>query len=286
MGAHATLSSVVVGSLFLTLLAQSPAPTSASWTLHLSEVPTAIARAKLEGGKFTWSVETPFARNATKDPVVKVDAQGKDGKGRFPEGLWFMRKPAPGCVKGFDEVTGREGELCMEPDGRGKALGEKFSGAWGDDGILETLFIRGVQWRRGETAWTGKNPWVAGFPVTGEGKQVVVEGTPRFWQQSTQPRPVGKRGAKGDCLTLARAFLDANVKGAHELVMGLVVEGDKVWPHAWVRTMSDRVHLDPSVPAGETPDRIYVDLPFRQASQVYLDLLSGKAKVVRKAADP
>jgi hypothetical protein len=278
---------VVVGSLFLSLLAQSPpAPTSAAWTLRLNEVPTAIARATLEPGKFTWAVETPFARNAPREAVVKVDAQGTDARGRFPEGLWFMRRPAPGCVKGFDEVTGREGELCMEPDGRGTALGEKFSGAWGADGILETLFIRGVQWKRGEAAWNGKNPWVAGFAVTGEGQALVVEGDYRFSVAEKNPKSVGKRGAKGDCMTLARAFIEQAPKGKYEPVFGLAVEGDKVWPHVWVRTQSDRVHLEPSVPAGETADRTYVELLARQAPQLYLDLLAGKTRVVRKAASP
>ena len=48
-------------------------------------------------------------------------------------------------MKGFDEVSGREGDLCLEPDGRGQALGEKFSAAWSGDGVLESLVDGGAE---------------------------------------------------------------------------------------------------------------------------------------------
>jgi hypothetical protein len=272
---------VLAPLLALCLTQAAPEAATAVWTLELSGTPTAIARARLEGGRFTWFVETPFARGANPEVVVKVNAEGRDSKGRVPEGLWFMRRPQPGCVKGFDEVSGREGELCFEPDGRGTALGEKFSGSWGDDGVLETLFIRGIEWKRGASAWTGKNPWAAGFAVKGEEGALAVEGAARFWVQSVTPRPTGKRKSKGDCMTVARAAIDAAPRKL-QLVLGLAVEGDRVWPHAWTRQISSREHEDPSVPVGEVADRVYIELPIALASRVYLDLLSGNASVVRK----
>lgn len=255
---------------------------AAAWTLTLSEVPTAIARARLEGGTYTWAVETPFGRGKQSPVTVKVDAAGRDAKGRVPEGLWFFRRPKPGCVKGFDEVTGREGELCLEDDGHGTALGEKFRGTWGADGVLESLLIRGVEWRRGEHAWTGTNPWAEGFAVTGEGAQLAVEGVVRFWVLEEHPRPTGKRKVKGDCLTVAYRAIDEAPQGKLGLVRGLVIERGRAWPHAWVRHQSSRQMEDPSVPAGETADRVYVELPAARAAQAYLDLLSGRARVVRK----
>lgn len=268
--------------LSVALAQAAPGPEAAAWTLTLNEVPTAIARARLEGGTFTWAVETPFGRGKQSPATVKVDAQGRDARGRVPEGLWFFRRPKPGCVKGFDEVSGREGELCFEADGHGTALGEKFRGAWAADGVLESLLIRGVEWRRGEHAWTQANPWAAGFPVTGEGAQLVVEGGGKFSRPEANPRPSGRRKAKGDCLTLARQAIDGAPRGKLSLVLGLAVEGDRVWPHAWVRHVSGREIEDPSVPVGETADRAYIELPTAGAAQVYLDLLSGRARVVRK----
>jgi hypothetical protein len=95
----------------------------------------------------------------------------------------------------------------------------------------------------------------------------VVEVVP-----SGQPGEVGR----ARCLVLAR---EAAGRGpGRAVVLGLVIEGDRAFPHAWVR--SGGADEDPSRLPGDRPGR-YLELPPGSAGRVYLELLDGARAVVR-----
>lgn len=269
----------------LVALVVAQAPEAAVWTLELGGVPAAVVRARREEGAFTWSVERLFRRADARSVKIAVDARGRDEKGRVPEGLWFWKRPAAGCVKGVDEVSGREGELCLEAGdggvGRGTALGAPFAAAWSSDGALARLEISGAVYTPG-AAWTGQDPWAAGLAI--EGKKGKLSLSPPLAGAALvdpPPRATGAAPVTEDCLALAGAEV-ALAAGKKEVVLGLVVEGDRAWPHAWVRALGSGAHEDPSVPAGERPARAYLALPAGSAGRVYLDLLNGRAKLARR----
>lgn len=278
----------MIGEALLALvLAQ--APDEAVWTLELGGVPAAVVRARREEGAFTWSVERLFRRADARSVRLAVDGRGRDAQGRVPEGLWFWKRPPPGCVQGVDEVSGRAGELCLEAFdggvGRGRALGAPFAAAWSRDGTLARLEVSGAVYTPG-AAWTGKDPWAAGLAVSGKkgslGLSPAVAGAALV---DPPPRATGAAPVTEDCLALAGVEV-ARAAGKKEVVLGLVVEGDRAWPHAWVRALGSGAHEDPSVPAGERPARAYLALPAGSAGRVYLDLLNGRTKLARPAPPP
>jgi hypothetical protein len=83
----------------------------------------------------------------------------------------------------------------------------------------------------------------------------------------------------GGCLAHARRFVAQAKAAGHdaELVLGLVVDGGRAYPHAWVR--AGGTELDPTlmrpVTAGEY-------LALDDAGQRYLELLEGTRRVVRR----
>jgi hypothetical protein len=99
-------------------------------------------------------------------------------------------------------------------------------------------------------------------------------------------------GTFNACLEMARAFrAEANKDRVRaEVVTGLLVEGDRALPHAWVRVITETgsLELDPSSLEQVTPER-YLTL-YRSADpaddaaggKVFLDLLAGRRGVVRK----
>src|SRR5687768_7444296 len=54
-------------------------------------------------------------RSSRREARFELDDAGRDVKsGRYPESLWVLRRSAVGCVPGIDELTSREGTLCVD----------------------------------------------------------------------------------------------------------------------------------------------------------------------------
>jgi hypothetical protein len=90
--------------------------------------------------------------------------------------------------------------------------------------------------------------------------------------------PVGVEPASGaDCLSAAKALMKAT-PGA-KLVLGVVTEVGRAWPHAWVQERSGR-NVDPTLPPDDPrlSSRRYLVFP-KDAGSLYLALLSGRAQV-------
>lgn len=206
---------------------------------------------------------------------------------------------------------------------RGSVMGEPFLARYGGDGRLLTLELRDARFIRVEEAKLPAPPdlFASGFPVFGEGEVLAVEPLSgveaespalperraRFTEREarglaqsvhrsfTERRPSaadlsgdGGGSEVGSCLAHAERFLArAREQGrAAELVLGLLAEGDRAYPHAWLRVwLSDgaRLELDPTSLA---PVARSTHLALGDAGGTLLDLMAGRARVSRAVRTP
>jgi hypothetical protein len=282
---------------------------TAAYEFRLLGTPVGRVELQLEKGKFTYRSRQWFnrgGRESLEGRVVTLSAT----KTPRPASLLFWHKPGDGCRKAKDELTGKVGRLCAELQGtKGEFLGKPWEATYSGKPLrLESLKVGDAEYVRlpedevkapAPPDFSGE-----GFRVDGyEGRPQVEPPmklepfTPDRWNSKKAQALAEKVHADGAgnsnaCLELARAFRgEANRSAVRaEVVTGLLVEGDRALPHAWVRviTESGPLELDPSSLEQVTPDR-YVTL-FRSADpaddaaggKVFLDLLAGRRGVVRK----
>ena len=90
------------------------------------------------------------------------------------------------------------------------------------------------------------------------------------------PKPSGENE---DCLAAAHAWVKAHEE--FEVVLGLIEDGGRGWPHAWVKHRTSGEELDPSRPQTADASPRYLALPTEQAARVYLDLLGKRRALLR-----
>ena len=158
------------------------------------------------------------------------------------------------------------------------SLGKKFTARY-RNGRLDRLEFAQSQFVRSDQPIDFKDPFGEGFPILGKGSALglspPLEGT-------HLSHPTALQTPQEDCLRAAREFL-ADHGLNWELVLGLIEDDGRGWPHAWVRHRTTRQELDPSrsASAGEPPR--YLALPADRAAQVYLELLGKQRALVRVA---
>jgi hypothetical protein len=226
-----------------------------------------------------------------------------------PASLVLWQRPGDGCRKVKDELTGKVGRLCASGQGsRGELMGQAWEATYaGKPKRLETLKLGDAEFQRVTEKGAAPSPpdlSGGGFHVDGYAGRPVVDPPlapftfrPERWTAKAARALAEKVHAEGKeqvdaCLALARAFrAEANRDHVRaEVVTGLLVEGDRAFPHAWVRveTEGGPLELDPSSLEPVTPER-YVTL-FRSADPAddaaggapFLDLLSGRRGILRK----
>lgn len=291
------------------LLAAGGRAETAAYEFRLLGTPVGRVELQLEKGKFTYRSRQWFNRGG------RESLQGRSvtlaaSKAPRPASLLLWHRPGDGCRKAKDELTGKVGRLCAEAQGtRGEFLGQRWEATYAGKPLrLETLRLGDAEYVRlsGDAAKAPAPPDLSaeGFRVDGyEGRPQVDPPvklepfTPDRWS-GKQAKALAEKvhaegaGTSNACLEMARAFrAEANRDRVRaEVVTGLLVEGDRALPHAWVRvvTESGPLELDPSSLEQVTPER-YVTL-FRSADpaddaaggKVFLDLLAGRRGVVRK----
>jgi hypothetical protein len=85
-----------------------------------------------------------------------------------------------------------------------------------------------------------------------------------------------ERPVEATCLEAARA-LASRLPGA-VVQLGVLIEGARAWPHAWVRRR-DGLHVDPTRPSDEAHAGVYVAFPDAAAGRWYLELASGARRL-------
>ncbi len=264
----------------LALLALAAAPLDATFVLTIDDVPAVALRVEARGATYTYE-STWFLEEGER---VFSKQYPLGGQHPTPEVLALARRPTAGCRPVLEERTNTLEELCVTVDHgaiTGTVGGIPFSGTWGQDDQLQAISVAGVQWKRVASV-PRVGPMVAplldGVAVSGTSGPVhltpAVDGA-----KVVHVVGIGDRESVGRtrCLTLARSVVQR--EPGSTVVLGLVIDGGRGYPHAWVRRGSGDV--DPSVLPGETSERSYLELPRGVAGRAYLDLLTGAARLSR-----
>ncbi len=272
--------------LTLLLAACCLGPLDERFLLTLSGLPMAVLRVEVRDGVYRYEAthfldegETHFARSWVLDERGEVE-------GLRPEVLWLLEPPPVGCRPVFEERRATRETLCIDERTSTRAVGRleqvPFTARY-DGGRLSGLTFPGAEWTRLE----GRPPKAKPSQVFGRGFEVGAASGP--WR--LEPAVKGARlvttpvrgtasGAEGRqrCLVLARDAVHEDARLT--LVLGLMVEGGRAYPHAWVRRGAR--HEDPSLlPSDEGVEaRWYIELPRESAGQLYLELLDGQRRVV------
>lgn len=272
--------------LAVPLVALCLAASPQRYLLTVGDVPLAELRVEVRGDTYEY-LTTRLLDDAPGERRRTFTLEGGRVGGLVPEVLALGRRPAAGCVAVLDESTGAPERLCID-GGEGAEVsgtldGRPFTATYDAHGALETLSLGPARWTRGGATKAlvaaGANPFVDGFAVEGASGQLTLQPAVQGARRLTSaPRGVGDASSVGRlrCLLAARRYVEAHPGAA--LVLGLVLEGDRLWPHAWVREGGQ--HVDPSVlpDDGALRRRQYLALPRGRAGRVYLELLGGSRR--------
>jgi hypothetical protein len=274
---------------------------------------------------YTYRSEHLFTRGTQKDRLVREQKFSRERPaGRVPESLWLWGRPAPGCVPLVEELSGRTGEGCVreshEDHVAGTVLGAPFDARY-RDGKLAELTTGSARFTVVEGSPGLPAPpdlFGAGFAVEGTAGRLalappapVVEMRLAPWQRDPA-RALAERvhdsfsdaspthadwqlsdaDEVGGCLAHARRFQAWARRSGHEaaLVFGLLVDGARAYPHAWVRialASGKTADLDPTT-LEEVSPLTHLALgaassePGPELGTRYLELARGALRVVRR----
>ncbi|MHB8877088.1 MAG: transglutaminase domain-containing protein [Myxococcaceae bacterium] len=298
------------------LCAAPPPGAGALYAFELEGTPVGTVLLSLEASRFSYRSRQLFSRgekSVTRSAVLQLDERRRiRGSGRVPESLWLWRRPPPGCVGGKDELTGREGELCADEVAGGKVtgtvFGERFEAEYRGDGELEELRLghgRFVRIERADEVASPPDLFGEGFGIEGGQGVMVLAGD----RGPSSRAGRGAQGARDSALALARevhdsfsgnpgpggrclAYAQRFVARARErgqvaaVVIGLLEDGGRAYPHAWVRVAvagGAAIEVDPSSLEPVSPR---THLALERGGSDLLDLLSGRARVTRRLLPP
>ena len=261
--------------LAVTSLLLSAAPVvDARFVMELAGVPVAELHVVSDGQRYEYQ-STHFFE---EDPARALELQVDDGPW---EVLTLLHRPGPGCRAVREEKSRRLEQLCVDARGTLTLDGARLTARYGDDGTLERLEVDSARWTRvtGPVAVPVENPFVRGVSIEA-GANAFDPALPGATWLSRAPRGIGTGLERERCLVLARRAVDGHP--TRSVVVGLVLEGTRAFPHAWV--LENGVHLDPSVPPGDPVlrERRYVALPPARRGVVLLELFEGARTLVRR----
>lgn len=262
------------------LVVVQAAPASGRYVMSVGGAPAGVVRFTLQAGRYSYE-STHFFRSTTQQRVahLELDATGR-ADGRVPEALLLSTLPAKGCTPTVEELSEKPGQVCVDlVEGRtvkGRLGGDAFEAQYDAGGRLASLDVGGARFvASAAEVRGGREPFAAGFPVTGKGNQPSLAPAVQAVREVKVDPAATSAPAGRSCLELARAALAADA--SLSLVLGVVIEDDRAWPHAWVQRRG--AQLDPSVPKGDAPPRRYLAFPSEQAGALYLELLAGTRRV-------
>jgi hypothetical protein len=213
--------------------------------------------------------------------------RGKISEERFESAaatVWAsesLLRPRPvGCWAVEDELSHRRGEACVVRSAgsevSGTLLGDAFAARY-EHGLLQQLQLGESKFVRTESAVEFKDPFGEGFSIKGQGASLSL--VPRL--KGARSARVSPGGSNEDCLAAAQGWLAEHPDG-WELVLGLLEDEGRGWPHAWVRHRASGKEVDPSRPLAGAR---YLALPSAVAGAVYVELLGKRRSLVRVWAE-
>jgi hypothetical protein len=245
----------------------------------LAGVPIGEIRLTRKDGQYTYASQHFFRGGA--HATERFSPSGSDHPLWASEAL--LAPLAFGCRDVEDEVTRKRGPLCVMKSGattKGTLFDQPFTARY-QAGVLHELELGDSRFSRraAEEGVRFADPFADGLPLTGKGNALALSPPLRGTRRAT-PVPSGENE---DCLAAANAWVKAHPD--YEVVLGLLDDGQRGWPHAWVKHRTRDEELDPSRPqTADAPPR-YLALPREEAARVYLDLL-GKRRTLRRVSAP
>ena len=258
------------------LLFAAPTASDDRFVHFLGGVPVGEIRLIRTGPSYTYLSQHFFrgGQSATK----RFSPPGEDPTVWASESLLA---PHPvGCWPVEDELTRQRGEVCVTQAGaitQGTLLGKPFTARYQGKALTE-LTVGESRFVRREGAVAYGDPFGEGLLLTGNGPALAL--TPAIkGARPARPKPSGENQ---DCLAAANGFVTEHPE--YEVVLGVIDDGTRGWPHAWVIHRKTGQELDPSRPprAGQPPR--YLALPKDEAAGVYLDLLAKRRTLTRVGA--
>lgn len=258
----------------------------AAFLFELQGVPVGLVELSRDGDAYTYRSRQWFARGATMDRRETI----RLGAGPRPESLWFYEKPLAGCVQVRGELTGELKQACADRvEGnavRGRIGADAFEARYQGARLAE-LKIGAARFDRVAPGVMPKTPpdlFDQGFPIHGTYGPLrlepavdgaVASGAVSEMEAARKLAATLRDAVDGDCVAHAKRFLEQSPGAV--MVLGLVEDGGRAWPHAWVRV--GMLALDPTLNQSVTPERY---LAFgADPGRIYLDLLAGSRRVVR-----
>jgi Transglutaminase-like superfamily len=260
-----------------------------------------------DGKSFTYRSEHVFGRGpllrSVESHTLLLDESGRvAGSTATPVSLWLWRQHAPSCLEVVDERTGRTGQACSNAVSRDESFHAVYR-----DGVLESLELGPSRFSRLDEAKEldgAAGLWARGIPLpSGRGPLSFDPGLSLPRQPSAPSargrgwavkllRDFGAAAKEERCLEASQRLLAwMEERGVHGvLVLGLLLDSGRAWPHAWVRAdgpYEEAVDLDAAWGRlAEPPGYMALQLVAPgahglEAGQVYLDLVSGKRRLLR-----
>ena len=289
------------------------APHQATFVMEVERVPVGTVELSLEGGTYRYRSRHLYTAALHRPPRVREETAQVDAPGRAPDGgvvpesWWLWRKPQQGCVALQDELTGQVGRGCAQEvlgaNAQGRVMDQPFEAAYDSEGWLVKLDVGAARFRRvdGEAMATPADVFGQGFSVTGAaghlrlrpagdaGSTPAVHSRLSPWN-AAEARALAQEvhavhaSTDDGCLDIAQDYQRRAQAAGHAVavVSGLWVEGDRAFPHAWVRVGlggAGHVDIDPTL-LNEVRPETYLPLE-ANAGQVYLDLVRGSRHLER-----
>ncbi len=261
----------------LTVMLLLAAPAVQHRFVHsLAGVPVGEVTISRDGELFTYASRHFFRRGESAESVFT-----STDSARWASESLLVQPKVPGCYAVEDEVTRVRGEACIARPGAatsGTLFGRPFTATYKDRALV-SLTVGDSRFQRHRGPVTFADPFADGLPITGNGNALALV-PPLKGTRRAMPTPDGEAL---DCLSAANTYVAQHL--GFEVVLGLLDDGERGWPHAWVQHHDTQEALDPSRPqlAGVTPR--YLALPKARAGAVYLDLLT-KRRVLKRVASP
>jgi hypothetical protein len=298
------------------LLVTLPERTSYLFTLDGLPAGQVTLERSADGKSFTYRSEHVFGRGPSlrsmESRTLVLDEAGRvAGSTATPVSFWLWAQREPTCLEVLDERTGRTGQACSNALSReeqeGIALDEPFHAVY-RDGVLESLDLGAAHFTRLRMplALDGATGlWAKGIPLPGGSGTVAFDPSLSLPRQPSAPSTRGRTWAEKllkdfgvaqkdeRCLEASQRLLAwMEERGVHGvLVLGLLLDAGRAWPHAWVRAegpYEEPVDVDPAwgrlvVPQGYIALQAVAEGAHGlEAGQVYLDLVTGKRRLVRR----
>ena len=270
-----------VTALLLGLLAA--APLEARFVLEVKSLPLAELRVTRNGARYVYE-STHFLEEGPKEKRLEFTLEPG---APLPEVLALVTKPSPGCRTVQEEKTRTLETLCVDTvDGgtvRGRLDAVTFEARYGAEGRLERISLPGAVWKAVEkpTKPPAESPFTKGIEVPKGALKLEPDLSGARWL-TVPPLGIGREDTVGRlrCLPAARAELTRRSNA--RLVVGLVVEDGRAFPHAWLDEQG--LALDPSVLAGDPvlARRRYLEVPAERSGAFFLQLFDGTVRLVAK----